>query len=478
MKRILSILILLILLVSLISCANTDNVDSESTSSTVIQDDEYDFGELDCQDGNFTFLQCDEDRWGMKTALAPTELKGMDVSDAMYKRNKNIEELYNVNILCINKDIYETGEFVRTQCMSGNQDVDAAFIIGSSVPSVMSEGCLNDIASMPNIQIYEPWWNQKIREASQFGGSSALYYAQSDISVTAFELTWCVSVNLDMITELQLEDPYKLVKDDQWTIEKMLEMSKVGMVPNADGSYDYTEATTCTLGFTTYCNFFAAGINGAECFMTTKDAIGNPVFAGEGERFLDVVAKYANAFHTPGLFVEAQQDGFHYEEVFADGRALFAGVEIKATSLFRTKEFKYGILPVPKYDVEQQSYYSNVNYLAPVLVIPNTNMDFEKTGRIIDAMAYLSYKEVLPVYYDSNLSYKSLSDPEAIEMLNIIRDTRCFDISLLYGWTTDFYLEMQAVFIGETTSINASPVIATHRGKIVKTINNYLSTLS
>ena len=93
-------------------------------------------------------------------------------------------------------------------------------------------------------------------------------------------------------------------------------------------------------------------------------------------------------------------------------------------------------------------------------------------------MAYLSYKDVLPVYYDSNLSYRSLSDPEAVEMLNIIRDTRCFETSLLYGWTTEFYLDLQDVFIGGTSSINASPVIATHRGKIVKTINNYLSTLS
>lgn len=475
-KRLLALTLLLAMLVSVLACTKTEeNSNDTQQTATVDTSDGYDYGELDCQGEDFTFLQCDEGRWNMKTALAPEKIVGEEVSDAVYARNTIINELYNVNIKCENVDIYETGNYIRIQTTSGDTTADVAFVIGESVPTLITEGCLSDIAAIPNIQIYEPWWNQKIREDSQFVGSSSLYFAQTDISLLAFELTWCVAVNLDMVSELQLENPYDLVKNGQWTMEKMFQMAKVGMVPNADGTYDYNEDTDCVLGIATYDNFASAAINGAGCLLTEKDALGLPTFAGEGERFLDVIEQWSEVFLTPGMAVNANDDGFHYEEIFGDSRSLFVGTEIKGTTLYRTKGLHYGILPVPKYNAEQDGYNSTVNYIAPVLVIPKTNAEAEKTGRILDTMAYLSYKDVLPVYYDSSLSYKSLNDSESIEMLNIIRDSRVFETSLLFGWTVDYYLDIRNVFIGKTSAMETSGIIASHRSSIKKAIDGYFA---
>lgn len=478
--------LLLAILLTAVACVSRNNpVSDETTQPAVNLDtaDSYDYGQLNCDNNEFTFLQCDEDRWGMKTALAPEQFTGDDISDAVFRRNNVIETLYNVSIQCINKDIYETGDYVRTQCLTREKTVDAAYVIGSDVATLISEKHLLDFSEIPNIQIYENWWNQKIREASQFGGSSALYYTQSDISVTAFELTWCIAVNLDMIKTNQMEVPYDLVKKDQWTMEKMFEMMRGGMKANSsDGTFTYSEDTDCIVGFTTYDNFTAAAINGSDCFMVKKDDIGNPAFTGEGERFIYVVEKWANAFHTTGMAIEANETGYHYEKIFADQRALFAGVEIKATSTYKQLYLNYGILPVPKFDEDQKGYYSNVNYLAPVLVIPNTNTEMEKTGRILDTMAYMSYKNILPVYYERNLSLKALNDPESVEMLDIIRDTRCFETGLLYGWITSsekngFYDDIKDIVMDAIPRTNIASAIATHRSAIVARINNYLSVI-
>ena len=477
-KKILAVTLLLAMLVSVVACAKTEEkkVTSQSVEN-VTTDDGYDFGELDCQGADFTFLQCDEDRWNMITAVAPEDLIGEVVSDAIYARNARISELYNVNIKCKNEDIYETGNYIRTLVSSGDSSIDAAFVIGENVPSLIVEECLSDISSTPNIQIYEPWWNQTIRESSQFMGSSELYFAQSDISVTAFELTWCMAVNLDIIDEHQMENPYDLVKSGKWTIEKMLQMAKQGMESNSDGSYDYRENTTCVLGMVTYVNFAQAALNGSGCFLTQKDAIGLPTFTGEGERFLDVFGKWVTASNLEGMEFAANDEAFHYEEIFSDGRAVFVGTEVKGVRFYKTQELNYGILPVPKYSEEQESYYSNVNYLSPVLVIPKTNINAEATGRILDAMAYISHKDILPKYYDANLSYQSLKDPESIEMLNIIRDTRCHETSLLFGWTTDYYLELRRVFGGLTSSSATSSIIATNRDKVKSNINKYIAEI-
>ena len=479
MKKRTAVILILVLamLLSIVACKKT----AETPATPKVQldtSDGYDYSSLNCNGEDFVFLQCDEDRWGMKTALAPDGFVNELVSDEVYRRNLFIEELYNVNIRCINQDIYETGEYVRNQNYTGIKTVDVAYVIGSSVSTLISEGLLNDFSEMPHIQIYEPWWNQMIREESQFGGSSALYYTQSDISLTAFELTWCVVANEDMISELNLEDPYSLVKEDQWTMTKLFELMRQGMKPNSsDGSYDYNEDTDCIVGFTSYDNFTIAALNGCECFITGKDEIGNPKFTGEGERFQEIVEKWATAFHTPGFAVEANEEGFHYEKIFAASRALFAGIEIKATSLFKKMNMNYMILPLPKYNADQKSYYSNVNFHAPALVIPRVNQENDKTGRILDTMAYKSYKDLLPVYYDQNLSLRAMANPESKEMLDIIRDTRCFETSLIYGWTTDFYYDVKNVFAGSTASTSIASTISKYRPIIIQSINDYLSGL-
>lgn len=189
-KLLAMLLALLACLLPLSACKGKGRGDETRETIELDTSDGYDYGSLDYKGEGFTFLQCDENRWGMKTALAPEAGEtGDEVSDAVYSRNVKVETLYNVVIKCINRDIYETGEYVRTQCFGGDSTVDAAYVVGSSVATLIGEGLLNDFSEMNEVQIYEPWWGQKIREASQFGGSSTLYYAQSDISVTAFELT-------------------------------------------------------------------------------------------------------------------------------------------------------------------------------------------------------------------------------------------------------------------------------------------------
>ena len=111
------------------------------------------------------------------------------------------------------------------------------------------------------------------------------------------------------------------------------------------------------------------------------------------------------------------------------------------------------------------------------MVIPNTNHEAEKTGRILDTMAYLSYKDLLPVYYVNSLSYKSFGTPEAKKMLDIIRDSRCFETSLLYGWTTDYYIEIRGIMTGFRATTSPTNAIRQYKDAIVTTLNDYIATL-
>ncbi len=479
-KRILAMVMLLLILLSSVACKKDDGGNETGGGTVNTADDDYDYADVDYQDSDFTFLNLVEGDWGMTTALAPDDLTNDEISDAVFKRNQKIKDIYNVNIKQIEQKMYDTTEFVQTQCLTGDSTVDVAFVVGEGLPTLMASGYLTDISTNSKIQYFEPWWNQLVRESSQFGGSASFYYAFSDISLTFFDLTWCVSVNLDMISEYQLENPYQLVKDGKWTIDKMFEMAKVAVKPNDDGSFDYSEASKCEYGFATHAGFTTAGINGAGLFMVTKNEMSLPTFSASGERFIDVVEKYAEQFATPGVAITANEDNrtYHYEDIFRSDRVLFAGCEVKSATYYRTSEMAYGILPVPKYDEDQESYYSNINYLTPALVIPITNDEADKTGTILDAMAYLSYKDIMPVYYERALSLRALRDPDSQEMLNIIRDTRVTEVSLVYGWTKDFEQDLKYVFCAKVQGTGVASLIAKHRTSINKQINSYVESFT
>lgn len=112
---------------------------------------------------------------------------------------------------------------------------------------------------------------------------------------------------------------------------------------------------------------------------------------------------------------------------------MFVGCEIKSTSLYRSLDDQFGIVPSLKLDEKQAEYASWIGYLVPLLTIPADCKDPERSGKIIDAMSYLSMKNILPIYYNVKVSQKGLRNDDSIEMLAIIRDARYFEPSLVYG---------------------------------------------
>lgn len=50
-----------------------------------------------------------------------------------------------------------------------------------------------------------------------------LYFAVSDLSLTAFDLTWCLMFNETKMEELNMDKPYDLVRSGKWTLDEFHE---------------------------------------------------------------------------------------------------------------------------------------------------------------------------------------------------------------------------------------------------------------
>ena len=109
--------------------------------------------------------------------------------------------------------------------------------------------------------------------------------------------------------------------------------------------------------------------------------------------------------------------------------------------------------------------------------VPVTNSDPARTGIIIDAMAYESYRDILPIYYDVKVSQKGLRNEESIEMLGIIRAGRSFDIGEGYGWTEDLSAKINTMYVSSKKN-NIASTLESSRSAIEAAIEKTMEYLN
>jgi hypothetical protein len=99
----------------------------------------------------------------------------------------------------------------------------------------------------------------------------------------------------------------------------------------------------------------------------------------------------------------------------------------------RNMDADFGILPYPKLNEEQDSYYHTVgSWHSVFMCVPLVQEDRERTGILLEALAAKSMYTLTPAYYDISLKGKYTRDNESTEMLDIILATRTYDLGWYY----------------------------------------------
>jgi len=242
----------------------------------------------------------------------------------------------------------------------------------------------------------------------------------------ALQGSWCLFFNQDMMADLGLDLPYNKVRQGAWTLDEFNIYLRAAVKPNSDGSLNFMRNDTGVMGYTSFNAGTAAMIYAAGETFISKDSENIPVFAEKSQRFFDVCDKIADILGTPGYYIDtvANSIGMNFTDVFVNNRALFMAGEIKEAnnSKLRGMEATFGILPLPKFNAAQENYYAVQFIQSPVMLIPITNADTSRAGIIMDALSYLSYNDIGPLYFDVITTNRDLRNEDSVEMLNIIRN--------------------------------------------------------
>jgi len=124
--------------------------------------------------------------------------------------------------------------------------------------------------------------------------------------------------------------------------------------------------------------------------------------------------------------------------MFINNQTLFFSSNIHSAVSLRSMETDFGIIPLPKYDENQSGYHTYV-YPPPVMIVPVTTVDLNRTGMILEALCYESTDTVLKAYYDDLLKTKISRDDESEGMLDIIFQNRIYSVTDIFYMPETYY---------------------------------------
>ncbi|MDD4163853.1 MAG: hypothetical protein PHD66_01335 [Eubacteriales bacterium] len=385
-------------------------------------------------EGDYRAPYCSEE-------IMPLETSATVLSKAVSDRNALVEDRFKVKISEVRTT---TGDqmtsTIRNIVAAGTDEYDIVMPYIPDAAALSLENNFYLLNDFENIHLEEDYWDQAAVEGLSINNKN--YFATGDFSVLTLACTHAVVFNKDIVTENSLENPYNLVKKGQWTIDKMKEMARK-ITRDSDGITGMTAEDT--YGFLVNSNFATSMFVGSGERLTNKDADDLPLISVNSSKGVDVFTKIFD------LFNDSQASG-HIENLrqvngtgktvwqlatdcVANKRALFRAMAIVDIQELGNYECNFGILPIPKYDVSQDDYYSLVSTIyATCAAIPSSNQNPEMAAVILDAITQASTGTVKYSYYQTMLKDRKIQDNESEEMLDIIFSNHVFDLGNVFGW--------------------------------------------
>ncbi len=453
-KRIIALLLCALMLVSMTMLASCNNDSDEGSASS----------ETETKSGNIEdYVDMPEFKWEgddykeFRVAIYSNEQQATyfceDVEPGLYtttdaaltaavtQRNDEILNKYEVTI--VGEPVIDVAEAIRNDVSSNLKLYDAALPFMPAAATLAQDDFIYDLNEFTDyLHFDQPWWDQSATESLSIGGK--LYFNTGDISIMPKIVSTAITFNKEILKKNFPDvDLYQMVKDKEWTFDKMIEMSKE-VTADTDGTPGMTYNDTWGLS-SSYQDVSLFFIGGGKNYIK-KDSNDIPVVAvnetastTQIQRILENLQLVDEwVFHCDTV-PDASQKWVISLDVFGQNRALFRTSAFSAIKKLRQYDDAddFGIIPLPLLTEDQDEYATYCSArMAYGVVIPKSlsTEEAEFSAFMIEVMAFGGMKYITPAYYDTTLKYRDLRDNESAEMLDLIFDNVVYDLGIIYNF--------------------------------------------
>ena len=332
------------------------------------------------------------------------------MTSEVYKRNL-VEENFKVeiNLLPVTGSWEKRGEFkklIENANKAGTNDYDMVANISVSLSTMLFSGLFIDLSELQKINLSHSWWMKDTVET--YGINGSVFGLMGDIAHSYYSSLSIIALNTNLAEKYGVEntygDLYSMVYSGNWTLDKMLEIG-VAYGEDVDGNQSMTLGTD-TFGFVARnvpSRLFMYGFD-VHFFERTND--GKITIMPMSEKAINSYEKLYNAFNNliyPNVNIEPSKTNI--QKYFSEDRALMIQAYFSdlGSDNVRNMDSEYMVLPMPKYDTNQEDYITPLATEAGMIAIPVTASDPELTAMIMEYMGYIGQKNITPVYIDAAL---------------------------------------------------------------------------
>jgi hypothetical protein len=334
-----------------------------------------------------------------------------DHANAVIERNQWVQDTLNCTIEYIP---YNEAE-MKAAVLAGDKYAD---IVISQMWSIARHGQareLADMSQMTQIDFDANYWKDfnvvnYLQFDTQIVGLSSSFASQTD-------QIWATFFNKRLISELNLENPYDLVESGQWTFDKFLAMQQAAKLDvDGNGVFDQNDRYGFAVGHdwdASVVMFLASGNP-----MTRTNADGSMSFNIDNEKSFATIDMVKRMLAKGDTFFpkESDTDMSMYIQAFTEGKSLFLAYSFGDATMSPVYQMNddFGIVPMPK-GPDADNYKCWVSHNAPTIGVPASNRDMDKTGYVLEALAYRAYPEEANFF--DEISLTRLRDDESLDTL-------------------------------------------------------------
>ncbi len=213
------------------------------------------------------------------------ESTGDAMNDAIFERTTRVEETLHVDMTETSypeTDIGGHQNAIKAAVRAGDDAYQMALM--HCFDAMVTEGYLYAVNNLPYIDLDAEWWKRDTMDQLRLGKN--YYYCASDYTIP---VPFAVYFNKDMIADYALDNPYSLVREGTWTMDKMFDMG-TAVTQDVDGDGTYSEGDIVGLALhngALYVNF----MHGAGQFCVSHGSDGKIQLDMNNERMISIVEK-------------------------------------------------------------------------------------------------------------------------------------------------------------------------------------------
>ena len=337
--------------------------------------DKYIQGEevVDLGGYNFHIVDFNTDIWGPKEIKSTQDQLIVDIIE-------DVENTFNCTITVEEVSPDKIFDTANPSLMAGDKFADLVGTTMWAFGTLLSSNHVANVSNVESLELSEDCFNQNLISMATFG--NAIYGFGADFG-SHLTNHWVIFYNAKIWDELGLPDPYEMVRNNEWTWNKLVEYAKLALSDN-DGN-GVVDSESDRWGMVSPSGDLMRGmyLSMGGTFYANKD--GKMRLSCLDSVSADKMNFCYNFFQTDKVLYKNENTG--YLDLFAAGKALFLAYGNGTFDELKNMEDDFGVLPMPKWDAAQENYLNPIDHNAKIYCMTDTNKNTYEAGVIITALA-------------------------------------------------------------------------------------------